>query len=255
VTPRPSLTPLLVGTASVLVAVAAWEALGRTLFVPAVLPAPSYVFAEAVRRIRSGQMLTDVVMSTSRIAVGFAAGSALGAVLGLLLGSIDVLRRALEPAVQFFRFIPPIAWLTPVLIWFGIGETGKYVLITYTTTFMVLLNTLAGMAVPQPNRLRAAACFGAGPWQAFLRVRLPGTLPYILAGMRIGMGNSFQTLVVAEMLSANEGLGYLILNGRIQLATERVFVGILALCLLGIAADALFRLATRKLAWRFQLGW
>lgn len=250
-----SVTPLLRGTCSILVALAAWELVSRSMFVPAVLPAPSAVLVEAVQRIRSGAMLTDVLMSTSRIAVGFAAGSVIGAVVGLLLGSIGGLRRAVEPVVQFFRFIPPIAWLTPVLIWFGIGETGKYVLITYTTMFMVLLNTVAGMAIPQRNRIRAAACFGAGPWQTFLDVRLPATVPYILAGMRIGMGNSFQTLVVAEMLSANEGLGYLILNGRIQLATERVFVGIFILCLLGITADALFREFSRRLAWRFQLGW
>ncbi|SDB74400.1 ABC transporter permease [Belnapia rosea] len=246
---------VLRGAVSVLGLLVLWEWLGRNLFVAAVLPAPSVVLEAALQRAGSGLLVRDVVMSLSRLLIGFAAGSLLGTILGLLLGSIAWLRRSLEPVVQFFRFIPPIAWLTPVLIWFGIGEMGKYVLITYTTTFMVLLNTLAGLATPQRNRIRAAQCFGARAGRVFLHVRLPMTLPYILAGMRIGMGNSFQTLIVAEMLAANEGVGFLIMNSRTQLATEGVFVGLVAVAILGLACDAVFRVMTRRLAWRFQLGW
>jgi NitT/TauT family transport system permease protein len=255
-------------TASALVTPAAWRGLGATLalliaweiagqawFPPAVLPAPSLILQTAIERLHDGLLQKDILASALRVAAGFALGSALGAALGLLLGAVGPLRRMLEPLVQFLRFIPPIAWLTPVLIWFGIGETGKVVLVMYTTTFMVLLNTLAGFAEPQRNRLRAARVFGANAWQSFLHVRLPATLPYILAGMRIGMGNSFQTLIVAEMLSANEGLGHLILNSRIQLSTEQMFVGIAGIALLGIGADLLFRAVTRRLAWRFRLGW
>ncbi|WP_207538313.1 ABC transporter permease [Sabulicella rubraurantiaca] len=234
---------------------AIWEVAGRTVFIPAVLPAPSVILGEAWSRAASGLLGVDVAMSASRIIVGFLAGSLLGAGLGLLFGAVEPVRRAFEPIVQFFRFIPPIAWLTPVLIWFGIGEMGKWVLITYTTTFMVLLNTLAGFAEPQRDRMRAARVFGAGPWRAFWHVRLPATVPWILAGMRIGMGNSFQTLIVAEMLASNEGLGHLILNSRIQLSTERMFVGILGIAVLGIAADLGFRALTRRLFSRHRLGW
>jgi NitT/TauT family transport system permease protein len=232
-----------------------WEVAGRTVFIPAVLPAPSVILVESWSRASSGLLAWDVAMSASRIAVGFLAGSLLGTLLGLLFGAVDPIRRVFEPIVQFFRFIPPIAWLTPVLIWFGIGETGKWVLITYTTTFMVLLNTLAGFAEPLRDRMRAAQVFGAGPWRAFLHVRLPATVPWIFGGMRIGMGNSFQTLIVAEMLASNEGLGHLILNSRIQLSTERMFVGILGIAVLGIAADVGFRTLTRRLFSRHRLGW
>ena len=231
------------------------EIAGRTIFIPAVLPAPSVILSESWSRAISGLLALDFAMSASRIVVGFVAGSLLGTVLGLLFGALDPFRRAFEPVVQFFRFIPPIAWLTPVLIWFGIGEAGKWVLITYTTTFMVLLNTLAGFAEPQRDRMRAAKVFGAGPWGAFYHVRLPATLPWILAGMRIGMGNSFQTLIVAEMLASNEGLGHLILNSRIQLSTERMFVGILGIAVLGIVTDVVFRSLTRRVFGRHRLGW
>lgn len=247
--------PLLLGGISVVVLLVVWEWTSRTYFVPATLPAPTVVLAELIDRARTGALFLDIVMSLMRIAVGFAAGSVLGAALGLAMGTIGLLRRFLEPAVQFFRFIPPIAWLTPVLIWFGIGENGKFVLIMYTTTFMVMLNTLAGaMNVPR-NRVRAAQCFGAGPLEVFRLVTVPSTVPYVLTGMRIGMGNSFQTLIVAEMLAANNGLGHLIMNSRINLQTELIFVGIVALGAVGLVTDALFRWVAIRLAWRFKLGW
>jgi ABC-type nitrate/sulfonate/bicarbonate transport system permease component len=232
-----------------------WEIVSQMWFVPAVLPAPTRIVAELVDYARSGALARDIGMSLMRVAVGFACGSFVGATLGLAMGSISRLRRSLEPVVQFFRFVPSIAWLTPALIWFGLGETGKYVLITYTTMFMVLLSTLAGaLAIPR-NRIRTASCFGASPLQTFWYVKLPSTLPHIITGMRQGMGNSFQTLIVAEMLAAKEGLGFLILNSRNQLATELVFVGIVAMGAVGLATDAVFRSASRRLAWRFNLGW
>lgn len=244
---------LVIGALSVLAMAVAWEVVARAFFVPAVLPAPSVVVRELVAHAASGQLARDVWMSLRRIFVGFACGSALGAGLGLLMGSFGPVRRLLEPPVQFFRFIPPIAWLTPVLIWFGIGENGKYVLIVYTTTFMVMLNTFAGVTSVPRNHVRAARSFGATRWQLFLHVTVPASVAYILTGMRIGMGNSFQTLIVAEMLAANEGLGHLILVSRLQLATELIFVGILTLGILGLAADAVFQLGVRTFAWRYQV--
>ncbi len=243
---------LLIGAASVAVTLAIWEIAARAFFVPAVLPAPSVIAREMLAHARAGRLSLDVVMSLRRILVGFVAGSLVGAFLGLSMGSFAAVRRLLEPLVQFFRFIPPIAWLTPVLIWFGIGENGKYVLILYTTTFMVTLNTFAGVLSVPANHVRAARCFGASRLQLFVHVTVPAALAYILTGMRIGMGNSFQTLIVAEMLAANEGLGYLIHSSRIQLSTELVFVGVLALGTLGLVADATFQLLVRTLAWRYQ---
>jgi NitT/TauT family transport system permease protein len=245
-------TPLRRGLASVAVALVAWEVVARLFFVPAVLPPPTVVLQELVDHARSGQLAVDVLYSLRRVLVGFAAGSALGLGLGLAMGAVGLLRWLLEPPVQFFRFIPPIAWLTPVLIWFGIGENGKYVLILYTTTFMVTLNTFAGVLAVPRNRVRAAQCLGAGRAQVFLHVVVPAALPFVLTGMRIGMGNSFQTLIVAEMLAANEGLGHLILHSRVQLSTELIFVGVLTLGTVGLASDAVFQWLVRTVAWRYH---
>ncbi len=242
------------GALSVAASLLIWEAVARQFFVPAVLPAPSAILREMLSYAATGRLSYDVLMSVQRVAVGFFAGSLLGAVLGLLLGAQRSVRWLLDPPLQFFRFIPPIAWLTPVLIWFGIGENGKYVLITYTTTFMVMISTYAGVVAVQRNRLRAARCLGANPVQVFLHVIVPSTIPYILTGMQIGMANSLQTVIVAEMLAANEGLGNLIISSRVTLATELAYVGIFLLGVLGLLSDAAFRKFVAKFAWRYRFN-
>jgi len=242
------------GIFSVAVFLAAWEIAGRLFFVPAVLPAPSRIYTEFISYASTGKLGHDVMMSVQRVLVGFAWGSILGATLGLLLGSFKSARWLLEPPLQFFRFIPPIAWLTPVLIWFGIGETGKYVLITYTTTFMVMISTYSGVVSIRQNQLRAARCLGASRLRAFQYVIIPATLPHIFNGMQIGMANSLQTLIVAEMLAANEGLGFLIFSSRANLSTELVYVGIFILGVLGLLADSSFRGLVSRIGWRYRLG-
>lgn len=242
------------GGMSVVAFMLLWEVASRVFFVPAVLPAPSRIFTEFLNYAGTGKLARDVLMSVQRVLVGFAWGSMLGAVLGLLLGSFKVARWLLEPPLQFFRFIPPIAWLTPVLIWFGIGETGKYVLITYTTMFMVMISTYAGVVSIRDNQLRAARCLGASRLQAFRFVIIPSTLPHIFNGMQIGMANSLQTLVVAEMLAANEGLGFLISNSRVSLSTELVYVAIFLLGVLGLLADSSFRRLVARFGSRYRIG-
>jgi NitT/TauT family transport system permease protein len=242
------------GMLSVAAFLTAWEIASRLFFVPAVLPAPSRIFMEFVSYASAGKLGHDVFVSVQRVLVGFAWGSLLGAVLGLLLGSFKAVRWLLEPPLQFFRFIPPIAWLTPVLIWFGIGETGKYVLITYTTMFMVMISTYSGVVGIRPNQLRAARCLGASRLQVFRHVIVPATLPHIFSGMQIGMANSLQTLVVAEMLAANEGLGFLIFNSRVSLSTELVYVAIFLLGVLGMLADSGFRKLVARFGRRYRLG-
>ena len=122
----------------------------------------------------------------------------------------------------------------PVVIWFGIGEISKVLIIVYTTIFIVLINTVVGVANIAPNKLRAAACLGATPLKIFILVTWPATLPFILTGMRLAMGNSFATVVSAEMIAADKGLGYLIFNSRLWMATDKIFIGIVCLGVLGL---------------------
>jgi len=191
--------------------------------------------------VQSHELFEHIGISLQRILAGFVAGSAIAAPMGLLMGSIRKVRVIFDPYTQFFRFVPSIAWLTPVVLWFGIGETPKVLIIIYTTTFIVLINTMVGVSNIAPNKLRAAASLGATPVKAFFHVTLPATLPFILTGMRLAMGNSFATVVAAEMIAADAGLGYLIFNSRLWMATDKIFIGIVCLGALGLMTDRFFR--------------
>jgi ABC-type proline/glycine betaine transport system permease subunit len=146
-------------------------------------------------------------------------------------------RYLLEPFTEFFRFIPATAMITVAVIWFGIGEGSKIFLIIYTTVFIVTLNTAAGVGAIAPNKIRAARSLGASTRQVFLFVALPATAPYILTGMRLAMGNSFVTIVAAELIASNAGLGKMIWDARLYMLVDQIFVALLTLGLLGFATD------------------
>lgn len=245
--------PFVIGALSLAVGMVVWELSARLVFTPVQLPPLSEVGVQAIRTLRDGSLERHVGASLYRIFAGFLVGSVLGVLLGLSMGSIGWVRRFFDPVVNFLRFIPPIAWISPFLIWFGIGETSKVLLITYTVTFMVLLNTLAGIQSIPANRLRAARCLGAGPWQLFRWVVVPSVVAYILTGMRIGMGNAFTTVVTAEMIAAQAGLGYLILVSRNYGGTDLIMLGMIMLGALGFLSDRIFVAAVRRFASQFGM--
>jgi NitT/TauT family transport system permease protein len=218
-----------------------WHIVSTTFFKPQFFPSPAIVFNTGMEMVASRELFEHIGISLQRILAGFFVGSAIAAPMGLLMGSIRKVRVVFDPYTQFFRFVPSIAWLTPVVLWFGIGEVSKVLIIIYTTTFIVLINTMVGVSNIAPNKLRAAACLGATPVQAFFHVALPATVPFILTGMRLAMGNSFATVVAAEMIAADAGLGYLIFNSRLWMATDRIFIGIVCLGALGLITDRFFR--------------
>jgi NitT/TauT family transport system permease protein len=215
-------------------------------------PTPMATFTEATRMALSGELLRDAGASLARIAVGFAIGSIIGIVLGLLSGYFAIARLAVGPYLQFFRFVPPIAWVSPAIIWFGIGETSKIFIIIYGTVFVVALSTIAGVTGVHKDKVRAAMMFGATHWQIFRLAIVPSTVHYSLTGMRLAMGIAFMTVVAAEMLGADSGLGYLILSSRLWMATDRIFVGIIVLGLLGLVTDRLFSLLIDRFAAKYR---
>ncbi|HYB41442.1 MAG TPA: ABC transporter permease [Candidatus Methylomirabilis sp.] len=236
---------------SVCLLTAIWQVVSAAFFPPVLFPTPVMVARAFAGEIRSGRLIADSLVSLRRIFAGFAVGCSVGAGLGLLMGSIPLARRFLDPYIQFGRFVPSISLLSPALIWFGIGEGSKLFLITYTTTFIVLLNTLSAVLSVPRNKIRAAQSLGASRWQLFRLVVLPASLHGIFTGMRVGMGLSFTTVVAAEMIAADTGLGFLIINSRLWFQTDVVFVGIIALGALGYLADKAFQGVIHRLAWRY----
>jgi NitT/TauT family transport system permease protein len=236
-------------TTAVVLVVVWWWASSRSNTI--LFPTPSDTLDAAVRLIRTGELARHMGASLQRIAIGFAIGSVVGAALGLAIGASDLLRSLLHGPVQFFRFVPAIAWLSPAIIWFGIGETSKVLLIVYTTSFVVAISTIAGCEAVTENKIRAAKSLGAGRLQVFRYVLVPATTASILNGMRVAMGNSFMTIVAAEMLAAQSGLGFMIIAARTFLDVTTIFVGILALGTLGLTADRIFAISVRRYAGKY----
>jgi ABC-type nitrate/sulfonate/bicarbonate transport system permease component len=203
------------------------------------LPGPWATLHGAVELAKDGSLLRYVTISLSRVLAGWAAGILIAVPLGILMGRVSVFRHLMEPVLNFVRFIPPIAFVTLFLLWFGIGETSKVVLILYATLFTVILNTLTGVLSIPEDRLRSARIMGANEVQVVLHVILPASVPYIFTGVRLAMGTSFMAIIGAEMIAANEGLGYMIWNARLYFKTDWIFVGLVILGLLGFFSDRL----------------
>ncbi len=229
-----------------------WHVASAWLLPSVLFPTPAKVVLKAIELAEDGSLWEQVSASLGRIAAGFAGGSLIGIPVGLAIGSFPIVRRLLEPYTEFLRFIPATALITVAVIWFGIGETSKIFLIVYTTVFIVIINTAAGVSAVAPNKIRAARSLGAGSAQVFFFVALPATVPYILTGMRLAMANSFVTIVAAELVAANNGLGRMIWDSRMYMLVDQIFVALLVLGLLGFTADRLFRWGIYAFAGRFS---
>jgi ABC-type nitrate/sulfonate/bicarbonate transport system permease component len=229
-----------------------WHILATWVLSSVLFPTPWKVLLKAIELAEDGTLWEQSSASLARIASGFAGGSVIGIPVGLAIGSFPIVRRLLEPYTEFLRFIPATALITVAVIWFGIGEGSKVFLIIYTTVFIVIINTAAGVSAVAPNKIRAARSLGASAAQVFFFVALPATVPYILTGMRLAMANSFVTIVAAELVAANNGLGRMIWDSRMYMLVDQIFVALLVLGLLGFTADRLFRWGIYAFAGRFS---
>ena len=239
----------LIGFASLF---ALWHVASVYLLNSVLFPPPGRVIAKAIELAQEGVLGEQVAVSMLRIFTGFLGGTLIGIPVGLAIGSFTIVRRLLEPYTEFFRFIPATAMITVAVIWFGIGEGSKVFLIIYTTVFIIIINTAAGVASVAPNKIRAARSLGASRAQVFFFVALPATVPYILTGMRLAMANSFVTIIAAELVAANSGLGKMIWDSRMYMLVDQIFVALLVLGLLGFATDRLFRWGIYAFAGRFS---
>ncbi len=215
----------------------AWEAIARLGWVPALfLPAPTAILAEAGRMARSGELWRHLAVSLARVGIGFGVGAAVGTALGLLLGVSRVVWAVANPIIAATYPIPKIALLPLMILWLGIGETPKVVMIALGVFFPVVINTYAGVRGTDPFMVKAARSLGAGRWQVVRKIVLPSALPTILAGYRLGTGIALLLVVSAEMINATSGIGFLILNSGDLMLTGRLMVGLAILSLLGLVS-------------------
>jgi NitT/TauT family transport system permease protein len=240
------LLPLAVYVTVALGSLLVWTAIASVAS-PWFFPSPLETAAAAVALTRSGDLPRAVGISYIRILSGWALGCLIAVPVALIAGRIRLVRLLVEPYLNFFRFVPPIAFLGIAILWFGIGENSKIAIIVYTSTFTVFMNTMAGAMTLDETPSRAALSLGASRRQVLLHVVLPATVPAILVGMRVGMGFSFMTVIAAELVAAEEGVGFLIYNARLFLRTANAFAGIITLGVMGFAADLAFRWTAQRI--------
>jgi NitT/TauT family transport system permease protein len=235
---------------SVAVGIGVWQLLAMR-YGSALVASPAQTVKAAKELASDGTLGNSVIASGRRILIGWGLGVAVGVPVGLLMGRLPVIRLLLDPYIEFFRFIPPIAFVTLAVVWLGIGESSKIVLIFYTSVFIVTLNTIAGVLSIDESKLRAATSLGANRWQVMRSIVLPATVPHIVTGARLAMGNSFLTIVSAEIVAAQVGLGALIWTSRNYGRIDWVFVGIITLGILGFAFDRVLRIVSSRVLRRY----
>jgi NitT/TauT family transport system permease protein len=228
-----------------------WEVVARVHLVsPIVLPAPTAVAGKWLQGVLSGELPRDAAASLFRVALGFLVGAGLALPAGLAMGAYPRVHELFNPLVQVLRPIPPIAFIPLAILWFGLGNPPAVFLIGLGAFFPVLMNTMAGVRQVDGIYLRAARNLGAGQGVLFRRVIVPAAMPYILAGMRIGLGTAFIVVIVSEMIAVNDGLGYRILEAREFMWSDKIVAGMLTIGLLGLGLDgAMSRLSRHLLRW------
>jgi sulfonate transport system permease protein len=247
--------PLRARWLSPLVLVLLWEAGSRSGAIPAhTLAAPSSVLGTLGEMLASGELVRNLAVSLRRALLGLAFGFAAGVVLALAAGLARRGDAIIDPLVQVKRTIPVVA-LTPLfIIWFGIGEATKVLLIAFAVLLPVYINLYQGIRGVDLRLMDAARSFGLGRAALIRHVVLPGAMPALLTGLRYALSIAVLMLVFAEQINASAGLGFLINNARDAMRTDIIVVCLLVYALLGLGGDALVRrIEAKTLAWRPSL--
>ena len=223
-----------------------WQLLAqRGAIPPNVLPAPSDVLAAGVRLAGSGELAANILVSARRAAIGFAIGGGLAFVFGLLNGLSRLGETLTDTTIQMVRNVPNLALIPLVILWFGIEDEARVFLVALGVFFPIYVNTFHGIRTVDAQLVEMGRSYGMGRWALFGRVILPGALPSIFVGLRYGLGIMWLTLIVAETIAANSGIGYMAMNAREFMMIDVVVLAILLYALLGKLADSVARLLER----------
>ena len=221
---------------------------------PALVPAPHEVAAKFVE-LMGGRLPFDIWMSTQRVFIGVLLGTLLAVPVGFCLGWYQGLRSFIDPVINFFRALPPIALIPLVIVYFGIGEAAKTAILFYASFFAGVIVMYEGIAQISPLYVRVARTLGANDFEIFAKVIVPLTVPHILTAVRVALGVAWATLVASELIAAQEGLGSLIQNASSFFQLDIIYVGIICIGFIALTMDGLLRAATRRLvAWQDRIA-
>lgn len=222
---------------------------------PYQLPSPLQVGTTLAYLAQTGELWGHLQATLGRLFTGFLLGAIPAVVLGLLSGLLPKVREALDPTLQALRAIPSLAWVPLFLLWFGIGETARVLLIALGVFLPVYLNTLSGVEGVDRKWLEVGQIYGLSRGKILRQIVLPGALPGVLLGLRSGLGLGWMFVVAAELIAANSGLGFLLQDGSNTSRPDKVLASLLLFAVLGRLTDWLLRrLEQRLLSWRDTVG-
>ncbi|WP_232698091.1 ABC transporter permease [Brevibacillus daliensis] len=254
VTPKKEIAKPLytgVGIFTFLLLIGTWSVLSYGGFVnPLFLPAPDRIVATAISMFQSGEIWADIGISFSRVASGFILAALIGVPLGILMGSLRIVQGAFEPIIGFIRYMPASAFIPLFILWIGLGEGEKMAVIFFGTFFQLTLMVMDVTKNVQNDLIEVSYTLGAKKMQLFRKVILPASMPGIVDTLRITFGWSWTYLVVAELVGASEGIGFMIMQASRFLKPDKIIVGIIIIGLLGLIMDLIF-----KAIYRVSFSW
>ncbi len=247
----------LLGAAAVIVFLTIWELVGNVfqLINPMFMSAPSLIFKAAVQLFVSGEIYNDLYISGVELFWGYLLSAAVAVPFGIMVGWYKRASYIFDPFINAMNATPRVALLPLVIIWLGIGILSKVGIIFLGAVFPILINARDGVKTTPHSLLTAARSFGASEWILFKSVVLPSTIPFILSGLRLGLGRAIVGVMVGELYAATAGIGFMITVAGATFQTDKVFVGVLVFALTGmIGMELLTRVERRFDTWRPKVG-
>ena len=234
---------------------AIWYAVAYSgLVSPALLPKPHQVLARFRELVRD-RLPMDVWMSTQRVFLGVALGITLAVPVGFVLGWYKAVRTFIDPVINFFRALPPIALIPLVIVYFGIGELAKVAILFYASFFAGVIVMYEGIAQISPIYVRVARTLGATDGEIFRKVIVPLAVPHMLTALRVALGVAWATLVASELIAAQQGLGALIQNASNFFQLDIIYLGIICIGFVALAMDTALRILARRLvSWQERIA-
>ena len=228
-----------------------WYAIAYSGLVNASLvPTPHAVAAKFWELLTTGRLAQDIWISTQRVFIGVVLGTLLAVPVGFLLGWYKEIRSFIDPLINFFRALPPIALIPLVIVYFGIGEIAKVVILFYASFFAGVIVMYEGIAQISPIYVRVARTLGATDAEIFGKVIVPLTVPHMLTALRVALGVAWATLVASELIAAQQGLGALIQNASSFFQLDIIYVGIICIGFIALAMDFALRSTARRMVAR-----
>ena len=247
--------PIVIGTLSVAIALTAWQLVANArIWAVLLLPGPWDVAQAFVKLFQTADIWLDIGTSATEMGIGYGMAIAVGLVVGLLMGWYTRFQYALDPFVNFFYSTPRIVLIPLFILWMGIDMQPKIAVIFLGALFPIIINTMAGVRNTEAALLRVARSFGASDALIFRRVVLPGSVPFILTGFRLGIGHALTGVVVAEYIAARHGVGQLIAIASQTFQTPKALAGVILIACTGMLLTTLLqRIENRFQSWRPQI--